>query len=121
MVMEEFPNLVFVNVGNPNAVYWTQQDPLEEREKFGERISTHPDFIEGMNVHFARRDAQQYATCASWERGVGPTHASGTGGASVFVASEVDDVMYVSSQGGTLNYKLNQDGVIVMSGPAGYV
>ena len=53
--------------------------------------------------------------------GVGPTHASGTGGAAVFVASEAQGVFYVSSLGGTLNYQLNDDGIIVMSGPAGYV
>lgn len=121
MVLEDFPDLVYVHMGNQNAVFWTQEDPLEEREKFGERISTHPEFSDGMNIHFSRRDAEQYATCASWERGVGPTHASGTGGASVFVATQADGVFYVSSQGGTLSYKLNQDGVIVMTGPACYV
>jgi|TARA_B100000959_G_scaffold282766_1_gene349936 diaminopimelate epimerase len=117
----DFPELIFVDMGNPNAVYWTDRDPLEVREEFGELISTHKSFPNGMNVHFARRDAAQYATCASWERGVGPTHASGTGGAAVFVASEAQGVFYVSSLGGTLNYQLNDDGIIVMSGPAGYV
>jgi len=119
--LKEFPNLVFINMGNPNAVYWTEEDPLLVREKFGKRISNHQDFQNGMNVHFARKDATQYATCASWERGVGSTHASGSGGASVFVASKADGVYYVSSQGGTLKYQMNEDGIVVMSGPAGYV
>lgn len=119
--VEEFPKLVFVNMGNPNAVYWTENNPLDERNQWGEHISNHPHFANGLNVHFARRDAKQYATCASWERGVGPTHASGTGGASVFVASQADGPFFVSSQGGTLSYEVNPTGVIVMSGPAGYV
>jgi len=117
----EFPELIFINMGNPNAVYWTEEDPLEVRKEFGETIATHQAFSSGMNVHFARKDAEQYATCASWERGVGETHASGTGGASVFVASKMDGEYLVSSVGGTLSYRLNEDGVVVMSGPAGYV
>ena len=119
--IKEFPDLMFVNMGNPNAVYWTENDPLEERNQFGKIISNHPSFEDGMNVHFARRDAPQYATCASWERGVGPTCASGTGGAAVFVASQAEGLFFVSSQGGTLNYTWNPEGIVVMSGPAGYV
>jgi diaminopimelate epimerase len=119
--LEEFSDLVFVNMGNPNAVYWTENDPLEDRKQFGEVISNHSTFEDGMNIHFARRDAEQYATSASWERGVGPTHASGTGGAAVFVASNAEGTFFVSSQGGTLSYKMNPDGIIVMTGPAGYV
>ncbi len=119
--ISDFPDLIFVNMGNPNAVYWTDEDPLEVREVLGEKIATHQSFPAGMNVHFARKDAKQYATCASWERGVGKTHASGTGGASVFVASRMDGEYLVSSVGGTLSYRLDKDGVVVMSGPAGYV
>lgn len=119
--VNEYPELMFINMGNPNAVYWTEEDPLFVREEFGEQISNHPSFQGGMNVHFARKDDSQYATCASWERGVGPTYASGTGGASVFVASNAHGEYYVSSQGGTLKYHLNDDGVVVMSGPASYV
>jgi diaminopimelate epimerase len=117
----EYPNLQFVNMGNPNAVYWTEEDPLDMREKLGEAICNHPSFTNGMNVHFARRDEKQFATCASWERGVGPTHASGTGGASVFVASGATEQYFVSSVGGTLHYKYNADGAVVMAGPASYM
>ena len=119
--IEEFPDLLFITMGNQNAVYWTENDPLEERNQFGKIISNHSSFEDGMNVHFARRDAPQYATCASWERGVGPTYASGTGGAAVFVTSQARGLFFVSSQGVTLNYTLNPEGIIVMSGPAGYV
>jgi diaminopimelate epimerase len=108
-------------MGNPNAVYWTQEEPEKVREELGEIISTHSSFVQGMNINFARLDGEQSATCASWERGVGPTHASGTGGASVFVASKAQGTFYVSSVGGTLNYHLDNDGVIVMTGPAVYV
>ena len=74
-----------------------------------------------MNVHFAHRNGENAATVASWERGVGPTHASGTGGAAVFVAANAQGTFYVSSIGGTLSYHLNPEGIIVMAGPASYV
>jgi diaminopimelate epimerase len=119
-VIQEFPNLVFVNMGNPNAVCWTEEDPLEVLEQLGKQISMNSQFVNGMNVHFARRDGIQHATCASFERGVGKTHASGTGGASVFVASDTDGPFYVSSVGGTLTYRYNENGEVVMAGPACY-
>jgi diaminopimelate epimerase len=115
-----FPNLVFVNMGNPNAVFWTDDDPVDVRDSLGHKISSLPEFKDGMNVHFARRDGEQYATCASYERGVGNTHASGTGGASVFVASGSSGPFYVSSVGGTLTYYFDESGLLVMAGPACY-
>lgn len=115
------PELIFVNVGNPNAVLWTEDDPLDVRDKLGDALSCDPAFTQGMNVHVARRDDEQYATVASWERGVGPTLASGTGGAAVFVTAMASGPFYVSSHGGTLSYQFNDNGAIVKTGPAGYV
>lgn len=117
---EAYPELSYVNMGNPNAVYWTEKDPLEIREQLGVSIASNAIFTDGMNVHFARRDGEQYATCASFERGVGNTHASGTGGASVFVSAGVKGPFYVSSLGGTLTYRYNEKGEVLMAGPAGY-
>ncbi len=114
------PALMFVNVGNPNAVLWTEEDPVKVRDQIGEELSNHPAFTQGMNIHVARRDDDQYASIASWERGVGPTLASGTGGAAVFVAANADGPFYVSSLGGTLSYRYDDTGTIVKTGPAGY-
>jgi len=124
--LDDLPDLVFVNMGNPNAVLWTNDDPIEVREQWGDVVANHAAFIEGMNLHVARRDGKQYATCASFERGVGSTLASGTGGASVFVAihsarTESKEPFYVSSLGGTLSYRYDAKGLVVMTGPAGYV
>jgi diaminopimelate epimerase len=119
-VLPAFPELVYVDMGNPNVVYWTEEDPLKLRAELGETISSDSLFADGMNVHFARKDGEQYATCATYERGVGNTHASGTGGASVFVASGASGLFYVSSVGGTLTYRYNDHGEVVMAGPAVY-
>ena len=54
------------------------------------------------------------------EEFVGPTLASGTGGASVFVSSKQPSPFVVTSVGGSLTYSKMSDGQIVMSGPAVY-
>jgi len=118
--LEKYPAITYVNMGNPNAIFWTEEDPLVIRERLGATIASNALFTKGMNVHFARRDGEQYATCASFERGVGNTHASGTGGASVFVATGASGPFYVSSVGGTLTYRYNESGEVLMAGPAGY-
>lgn len=118
-VTGDAPDCNYVNLGNPNAVLWVDENPMEIRAALGQQLSEHASFQEGMNVHFARRDDEQHATIASWERGVGPTLASGTGGAAVFVASGAQ-TLRVSSQGGTLFYAYDDDGTIVMTGPANY-
>ena len=115
------PALTFVNVGNPNAVLWTEEDPAEVCDRIGDELSCHPAFTQGINIHIARRDGDQYASVASWERGVGATLASGTGGAAVFVAAKMDGPFYVSSLGGTLSYRYDNNGIIVKTGPASYV
>ena len=117
---EGLPSFQFVHLGNPNAVLWIEDDPLEIRAALGEQFSNHPAFSEGMNIHFARRDDLNHATCASFERGVGPTLASGTGGAAVFVSANSTEPFRVSSQGGTLLYEYTDGDVVKMTGPASY-
>jgi len=116
----DLPEMQFINMGNPNAVLWTKGDPLEIRQEFGPIVARHRGFTEGINLHVARLDSNEQATIASWERGVGPTLASGTGGASVFVASNQPSPFVVTSVGGSLTYSKSDDGQIVMRGPATY-
>ncbi|MDP6692931.1 MAG: diaminopimelate epimerase [Phycisphaerales bacterium] len=116
----DLPELQFVNMGNPNAVLWTDINPIDICKKYGPMVSQHPSFSQGINLHVAKLDATNHATVASWERGVGPTLASGTGGASVFVTSKQESPFVVTSLGGSLTYSYSDDGQIVMSGPAAY-
>ncbi len=118
-VSGDAPDCEYINLGNPNAVLWVDEPPMEIRAALGQQLCSHASFEEGMNIHFARRDDEHHATVASWERGVGPTLASGTGGAAVFVASGAKSLR-VSSQGGTLYYEYGEGGIIVMTGPANY-
>ena len=118
--IEDLPEMHFVSMGNPNAILWTEDDPVKVRQEYGPIVVGHDGFSEGINLHVARLDSPNHAVVASWERGVGPTLASGTGGASVFVSSKQQPPFVVSSTGGSLTYSYADDGQIVMSGPAVY-
>ena len=117
----DLPSMQFVCMGNPNAVMWTEQDPVEVRGEYGKLVCEHAGFAQGINLHVARLDQDNHATVASWERGVGPTPASGTGGAAVFVSTTRRNPFVVSSLGGSLSYHFADDGQVVMTGPAAYV
>jgi diaminopimelate epimerase len=96
---------VKLSVGNPQCVLL--DDPLLESRllKLGPAIERHPMFPDRTNVSFARVESPRRIRILIWERGVGPTPASGTGacGAAVAAAAhggasrEVD----VTSPGGT--------------------
>ena len=51
------------------------------------RLSTHRRFPAGTNVEFARVEAPDQVRILIWERGVGPTTASGTGACAAAVAA----------------------------------
>ncbi|MBT4524665.1 MAG: hypothetical protein HOC21_07065, partial [Phycisphaerae bacterium] len=54
--IESYPELAFIQMGNPNAVLWTEDDPLKVRDEVGELLSRMEQFSNGMNIHIARRD-----------------------------------------------------------------
>ena len=80
---------VALSVGNPQCVLL--DDPLLESRlhKLGPAIEHHPKFPDRTNVSFAKVEAPNRVRILIWERGVGPTQASGTGacGAAVAAAS----------------------------------
>lgn len=81
--------LVRASVGNPHAVVWGDPDPWTGRrdaEAFhpvGASLAVHPDFPEGTNVQLARVVDPGTLHALVWERGVGPTEASGTSACAV--------------------------------------
>lgn len=74
-------------VGNPQCVLL--DDPLEESRlmNLGPAIEHHPRFPDRTNVSFARVEAPDRVRILIWERGVGPTRASGTGACGAAVAA----------------------------------
>lgn len=78
--------VVVLRVGNPQCV--VLGDASEERlHTLGRALATHSYFPEGTNVELAAVEAPDRVRIRIWERGVGPTRASGTGACAAAVAA----------------------------------
>jgi diaminopimelate epimerase len=77
---------VVLRVGNPQCVVLGEATP-ERLHRFGPLLTRHPYFPEGTNVEFAAVEAPNRVRILIWERGVGPTLASGTGACAAAVAA----------------------------------
>jgi diaminopimelate epimerase len=106
---------VALSVGNPQCVLL--DDPLLESRlhKLGPAIEHHPKFPDRTNVSFAKVEAPNRVRVLIWERGVGPTQASGTGacGAAVAAASYggASRDVEVISPGGSQRVEWLDDGI----------
>jgi len=77
---------VTLRVGNPQCV--VLGDVTEERLRtVASALAVHPHFAEGTNVELASVEAPDRVRILIWERGVGPTEASGTGACAAAVAA----------------------------------
>lgn len=105
-----------LGIGNPQCVALMPALPAPERfERLGPGLSTHPRFPAGTNVEFAVVEAPDRVRILIWERGVGPTEASGTGACAAAVTAiqfggAARDVE-VHSPGGTQRVEWRDDGV----------
>jgi diaminopimelate epimerase len=80
--------VVVLRVGNPQCV--VLGEVTEERlNRLGPILTRHPYFPAGTNVEFAAVEAPDRVRILIWERGVGPTLASGTGACAAAVAAAV--------------------------------
>jgi diaminopimelate epimerase len=87
-VLGESLTVTTLAIGNPQCVQLVSQLPDRDRfNRFGPALSTHPRFSEGTNVEFAVIEAPDRVRILIWERGVGPTHASGTGACASAIAA----------------------------------
>ncbi len=77
---------VVLRVGNPQCV--VLGDVTEDRlHRLAARLAVHPSFPDGANVELARVESPARVRILIWERGVGPTEASGTGACAAAVAA----------------------------------
>jgi diaminopimelate epimerase len=105
-----------LGMGNPQCVALVTELPDAARfQRLGPAIATHARFAAGTNVEFAKVESANQVRILIWERGVGPTHASGTGACASAVAAiahggaarEID----VIAPGGTQRVEWRDDGV----------
>lgn len=98
---------VTLNIGNPQCVVLGEAGDLTEARlhTIGAGLAVHPYFPEGTNVELAAIEASDRVRILIWERGVGPTEASGTGACAAAVAAVhtggVDSSLDIVAPGGT--------------------
>jgi diaminopimelate epimerase len=117
--------LSLADAGNPHAIT-TRPAPRSVIDVVGPRLATHSHFPAGTNVEFAvfRKGAIDLVV---WERGVGVTHACGTGACATVAVGvarglvERDEEISVNLPGGSLSVTVRGDGRAIMRGPARHV
>jgi len=104
--------VVTLRVGNPQCVVL---GPLttDRLHSLAAALAVHPAFPEGSNVELAAVDAPDRVRILIWERGVGPTEASGTGACAAAVAAAfaggAGRTVDVISPGGTQRVEWTDD------------
>jgi diaminopimelate epimerase len=117
--------LTLADAGNPHAIT-TRPASRAVIDTVGPRIATHARFPAGTNVEFAvfRKGAIDLVV---WERGVGVTHACGTGACATVAVGVARGLVAVGEEiavhlpGGQLSVTVRADGCAIMRGPARHV
>jgi diaminopimelate epimerase len=115
-----------LSMGNPQCVVLLTKLPDEsEFQLLGSALSVDPAFPKGTNVSFVSRESTHRIRIRIWERGVGPTHSSGTGccGAAVaaILAGEVRSPVEVVTETGTQQVEWIAGSEVYLSGDACFV
>ena len=108
--------VVTLRVGNPQCVVLGEVTD-ERLHSIASQLAVHPHFPEGTNVELASVETPERVRILIWERGVGPTEASGTGACAAAVAAiqfggaarEVDIV----APGGSQRVEWNDEGLFL--------
>lgn len=105
-------------IGNPQCVALMPELPdLARFHRLGPGLATHRRFAEGTNVEFAVVEGPDRVRILIWERGVGPTHASGTGACASAIAAiahggAARDIQVIAP-GGTQRVEWTDEGVFL--------
>jgi diaminopimelate epimerase len=117
----EWLHVVPVSVGNPHMVVLTDEVTEERLSVLGPFLVAHPALAHGANVQLAKTSADG-CEALIWERGVGPTSASGTSSCAVAVAMVQEGRLAageitVRMPGGELIVTVSAELDIVLRGP----
>jgi diaminopimelate epimerase len=110
------------SMGNPHcSTFWrdVSQAPVE---RLGPALETHQAFPNRTNVEFIEVLDRERIRVRFWERGVGPTLASGTGSCAAALAAlrlgKVESPVTVLTELGSLRVTRGTDGGLSLAGPA---
>lgn len=111
-----------VSVGNPHCVLFQEDLSDGALGALGPALATHPAFARGTNVQLAWPVAEREVRVRIWERGVGPTSASGTSSCAVAAAAVHRGLVppgrvEVKMDGGSLIVDVEPDLALVLRGP----
>lgn len=110
-----------LSLGNPHIVFLVSNVWELEIAELGNAIQQSAYFPQSVNVNFAEIIDEHMLSLRTYERGVGETHACGTGAcAAVYAAHDLGVLtspVTVQTRGGKLRIRID-DGCIFMSGPA---
>ena len=111
-----------VSVGNPHAVLIGSLPDDARFQELGPWISEHPAFAAGTNVQFAEARGPDRAAIRIWERGVGPTAASGTSACAAAAALVRHGhlrpgALQVDMPGGVFRISVDPDSGVRLRGP----
>lgn len=114
--------VVPVSVGNPHLVVRSETLDDETLHRVGGHLVGHPALAHGSNVQLARVAGPGRMEALVWERGVGPTSASGTSACAVAVAAVSKGWMppseiRVEMPGGALTVTVSEALDVVLRGP----
>jgi len=115
--------LSFVSMGNPHAVYFSEQ-PVAEFPLFelGPKAEHAEIFPERVNFEVARVLSRGRIEARVWERGAGATLACGSGACAIGVIAQlrgyVDRKVEIKLPGGELEVEWDGVGEVYLSGPA---
>ena len=112
---------VGVNMGNPHAVFFTDDAEAIALAELGPALETDPLFPERANIEVAQMLGDSIRLRV-WERGVGITRACGTGACATLVAAHRRGLCGRRAElrldGGVLAVDWRDDDHVVMTGPA---
>jgi diaminopimelate epimerase len=111
-----------VNMGNPHAVFWTDDVAAYDLGKIGPMLEHHPMFPERANISLANVTSCEHIVVRTWERGAGLTKACGSAACAVAVAAarlkRAGRKVTVTLPGGDLSIEWREsDDHVLMTGP----
>ena len=125
-VAGEQVSIAALSVGNPQCVVLGEELPGEEDfRRLGRGLERHPDFPERTNVSFVQVVDSNQLKIRLWERGVGPTHSSGTGSCGAAVAAiragKVRSPVQVSTETGSQQVQWDGETDLLLTGNARFI
>ncbi|MEO1493969.1 MAG: diaminopimelate epimerase [Pseudomonadota bacterium] len=114
------------SMGNPHCTFFVEDAEAVDLARLGPRIEHHPLFPERTNVQVVEVVSPTRARVRVWERGVGPTLASGSSSCAVVVNAVRRGLMEraatLTLDGGEIHIHWREsDGHVLMAGPVAYV